>query len=318
MTKDHTRTSSLCHFQPYSRAQLPSTSISGLAETSTPFSIGGNSLFFLLDGVADVPREYSIGFSDSVPLPWVKPSDNRANFTNHPLPKKPFPKPLSSELLLSMDKTMKPAFDSIDCKILRDFVEKPTFTMEHILLQCRLQRGEFSWTSWKSETPTHVNKVWNKWVFTILFEECGDFLSRLVEAGGSEAIRTSTGRISRTLEDVVMLLQLPAFGNLDIIDFYVDPDLRKLARNLRCNLSDARRYAKELSKSRRVSKSHSRDKRSDTRRGSSKSKRVVDEDEIRSSKKKKCTVKYSYSNWSWYFFGDFMNGEFVPDQLMNA
>ncbi|MED6115649.1 hypothetical protein PIB30_092707, partial [Stylosanthes scabra] len=45
------------------------------------------------DGAADVPREYSIGFSNSVPLPWVKPSDNRAVFTNHPLPKNPFTEP---------------------------------------------------------------------------------------------------------------------------------------------------------------------------------------------------------------------------------
>ncbi|MED6214562.1 hypothetical protein PIB30_104140, partial [Stylosanthes scabra] len=40
----------------------------------------------------------------------------------------------------------------------------------------------------------------------------------------------------------------------------------------------------------RISKSHSRDKRSDARRGSSKSRGAVDEDETRSSKKKKCTV----------------------------
>ncbi|MED6149865.1 hypothetical protein PIB30_066697, partial [Stylosanthes scabra] len=54
--------------------------------------------------------------SDSIPLPWVKPSDNRATFTNPPLPKKPFPEPPSSRLLLSIDKTTKHAFDSVDCK----------------------------------------------------------------------------------------------------------------------------------------------------------------------------------------------------------
>ncbi|MED6219226.1 hypothetical protein PIB30_033838 [Stylosanthes scabra] len=232
-------------------------------------------------------------------------SDNRVVFTNPPLSKKPFPEPPSFGLLLSMDKTMKPGFDSIDCKVLGEFVEKPTLHMGHTLLQCRLRRGEFSWTSCKSEAPTQVNRVWNKWIFTILFEEGGDFLSRLEEAGVAEAIRTSA-------EDVVMLLQLPVFGNLDITNFYVDLDLRKLARDLRCNLSNAGRYAKELSKNRRVSKSHSRDKRSDARRGSSKSRGMVDEDETRSSKKKKCTVNYSYSNWSRYFFGDFLNGEFVP------
>ncbi|MED6173899.1 hypothetical protein PIB30_064036 [Stylosanthes scabra] len=277
------------------------------------------------DGMADVPREYSIGFFDSVPLPWVKPLDNRVIFTNPPLSKKPFPEAPSSGLILSMDKTMKPAFDSVDCNILGDFVEKSTFYMGHTLLRCRLQRGEFSWTSWKSEAPTQVNKVWNKWVFTTLFEECGDFLSRLEEGAllklftplqrwcsQTHTFVTLWGDFSRTLEDVVMLLQLPVFCNLDITNFYVDPDLRKLARDLQCSLSDAGRYAKELSKSRRVSKSHSRDKRSDARRGSSKNKEVVDEDETRSSKKKKCTVKYSFSNWSRYFFGDFLNGEFAP------
>ncbi|MED6149864.1 hypothetical protein PIB30_066696, partial [Stylosanthes scabra] len=105
---------------------------------------------------------------------------------------------------------------------------------------------------------------------------------------------------------------LPVFANLDLIDFCADSDLRKLAKHLRYSLSDASRHAKKLSKSRRISKSHSMDKRSDARRGSSKSKGLVDEDETRSSKKKKCTVKYSYSNWSRYFFGDFLNGEFVP------
>ncbi|MED6132603.1 hypothetical protein PIB30_020613 [Stylosanthes scabra] len=192
-----------------------------------------------------------------------------------------------------MDKTMKPAFDSADCKVLGDFVEKPTFHMGHTLLRYRLQRRKFPWTSWKSEAPTQVNKVWNKLVFTTLFEEGGDFLSRLEEAGVAKAIRTSAsnsryrhdmsllwqrwcsqtytfvtswGEFSPTLEDVAMLLQLPVFGNLDLTNLYVDLDLRKLARDLL----------------------------------------QLD------SKKKKCTIKYSYSNWSRYFFGNFLNGEFVP------
>ncbi|MED6169951.1 nuclear integrity protein 1 [Stylosanthes scabra] len=74
------------------------------------------------DGAADVSQEYSIGFADSVPLPWVKPSDNKAVFTNPPLPKKPFSEHPFSGLLLNMDKTMKPGFDSIDCKVLGEFV----------------------------------------------------------------------------------------------------------------------------------------------------------------------------------------------------
>ncbi|MED6128224.1 hypothetical protein PIB30_095539 [Stylosanthes scabra] len=176
------------------------------------------------DSNSDVPREYLIGFSDSIPLPWDKPSDNRATFTNLPLPKKPFPEPSSSGLLLSIDKTTKPVFDSVDCL----GVQSCLFLV----------------------------------IWILLF-------------------------------------------------FVADSDLRKLARYLRYNLSDAGRYAKELSKSRRISKSHSRDKRPDACRGSSKSKRVVDEDKTQSSKKNKCTVKYSYSNWPRYFFGDFFNGEFI-------
>ncbi|MED6178593.1 hypothetical protein PIB30_109103, partial [Stylosanthes scabra] len=92
------------------------------------------------DGAVDVPREYSIRFSDSVPLPWVKPSGNRAVFTDPSLPKKPFSEPPSSGLLLSVDKTMKRGFDSIDCKVLGEFVEKPTLHMGHTLLRCRLRR----------------------------------------------------------------------------------------------------------------------------------------------------------------------------------
>ncbi|MED6159332.1 hypothetical protein PIB30_041412 [Stylosanthes scabra] len=74
-----------------------------------------------------------------------------------------------------MDKTVKPGFDSIDPKVLGEFVEKPTLHIGHTLLRCRLRRGEFPWTSWKFEAPIQVNKVWNKWVFTILFEEGGNF-----------------------------------------------------------------------------------------------------------------------------------------------
>ncbi|MED6223353.1 hypothetical protein PIB30_073197 [Stylosanthes scabra] len=230
---------------------------------------------------------------------------SRATFTNPLLPKKPFPEPPSSGLLLSIDKTTKRAFDSVDYKVLGDFVEKPSFHLGHTLLRCRLKRGEFPWTSWKSKAPTQINKVWNKWIFTTLFEERGDFLCRLEQASVGEAICTSA-------EDVVMLLQLLVFGNLDLTDFCADSDLRKLARHLKYSLSDASRCANELSKSMRVLKSHSRDKRSDARRGSSKSKGVEDEDETQSSEKKKCTVKYSYSNWFRYFFWDFLNGEFVP------
>ncbi|MED6177519.1 hypothetical protein PIB30_098875, partial [Stylosanthes scabra] len=35
----------------------------------------------------------------------------------------------------------------------------------------------------------------------------------------------SWGEFSPTLEDVVMLLQLPVFGCLDLTDLYADPDL---------------------------------------------------------------------------------------------
>ncbi|KAL4345013.1 hypothetical protein AHAS_Ahas11G0235900 [Arachis hypogaea] len=34
------------------------------------------------------------------------------------------------------------------------------------------------------------------------------------------------------------------------------------------------------------------------------------------SKMKKVTIKYSNSNWSYYFFGDFLNGEFVPTPII--
>ncbi|MED6144525.1 hypothetical protein PIB30_016372 [Stylosanthes scabra] len=110
------------------------------------------------DGVADVPREYSIGFSDSVLLHWVKLSDNKAIFINHPIPKKPYLEPPSSGLLLSMDKTMKPDFNSEDCMVLDDFVEKHSFHLGHTLLQCRLKRDEFPWTSWKFEAPTQIKQ----------------------------------------------------------------------------------------------------------------------------------------------------------------
>ncbi|MED6159333.1 hypothetical protein PIB30_041412 [Stylosanthes scabra] len=58
-----------------------------------------------------------------------------------------------------MDKTVKPGFDSIDPKVLGEFVEKPTLHIGHTLLRCRLRRGEFPWTSWKFEAPIQVNKI---------------------------------------------------------------------------------------------------------------------------------------------------------------
>ncbi|KAL4327156.1 hypothetical protein AHAS_Ahas13G0071900 [Arachis hypogaea] len=288
--------------------------------------------------VDDVPQEYAIEFSESVPQPWVKPSDKRAIFVDPPMIKKPFLDPPSSGSLLGMDKTMTPGFDSLDCRVLGEFVEKPSYQVGPSLLRSRLKCQEFSWTSFKSEAATHVNKVWQKWVFTVLFEEDGDFVRRLKFAGVAEAIRTSAGlgvqrngydmsllwqrwcsqthtfltswgEFSPTLEDVVVLLQLPVFGSVDLTLFRPDSDMLKLARHLQTNLSDAGRYAKELSKSRHIKKSSSKDEHLKTR-GPSKGKEMVGDKQ--DSKKKKITVKYSYSNWSRYFFGDFLNGEFVP------
>ncbi|QHO10701.1 uncharacterized protein DS421_15g491910 [Arachis hypogaea] len=255
----------------------------------------------------DVPEEYAMGFSESIPQPWVKPSNKRATFVDPPLMKKPFLDPPSSGLLLGMDKTMKPAFDSSDCRVLGEFVEKPSYQVGPTLLCSRLKRQEFPWTSFKSEAATHINKVWQKWVFTILFEEGGSFVRRLESAGVAEAIRTSA--------DVVVLLQLPVFGSVDLTLLHPDSDLLKLARHLQMSLSDAGRYAKELSKSRQAKKSSSKDEHPKTRR-SSRGKEVVGDKQ--DSKKKKITVKYSYSNWSRYFFGDFLNGEFVPAPAVSS
>ncbi|XP_072068086.1 uncharacterized protein [Arachis hypogaea] len=258
--------------------------------------------------------------------------------------KKPFLDPPSSGLLLGMDKTMKPAFDSSDCRVLGEFVEKPSYQVGPTLLCSRLKRQEFPWTSFKSEAATHINKVWQKWVFTVLFEEGGSFVRRLESAGVAEAIRTSAGlgvqrngsdmsllwqrwcsqthtfltswgEFSPTLEDVVVLLQLPVFGSVDLTLLHPDSDLLKLARHLQMSLSDAGRYAKELSKSRQAKKSSSKDEHPKTRQSSRGEEVVGDKQD---SKKKKITVKYSYSNWSRYFFGDFLNGEFVPAPAVSS
>ncbi|QHN85616.1 uncharacterized protein DS421_16g538910 [Arachis hypogaea] len=255
----------------------------------------------------DVPEEYAMGFSESIPQPWVKPSNKRATFVDPPLMKKPFLDPPSSGLLLGMDKTMKPAFDSSNCRVLGEFVEKPSYQVGPTLLCSRLKRQEFPWTSFKSEAATHIDKVWQKWVFTVLFEEGGSFVRRLESAGVAEAIRTSA--------DVVVLLQLPVFGSVDLTLLHPDSDLLKLARHLQMSLSDAGRYAKELSKSRQAKKSSSKDEHPKTCR-SSRGKEVVSDKQ--DSKKKKITVKYSYSNWSRYFFGDFLNGEFVPAPAISS
>ncbi|KAL4300326.1 hypothetical protein AHAS_Ahas17G0189700 [Arachis hypogaea] len=138
----------------------------------------------------DVFQEYVIRFSESIPQPWVKPSDNRATFLDPPLIKRPFLDPPSSGSLLGMDKTMKPDFDSSYCRVLGEFVEKPSYQVGPAILRSRLKRQEFLWTI---EAATHVNKVWQKWVITVLFEEGGNFVRRLKFTGVVEAIRTSTG-----------------------------------------------------------------------------------------------------------------------------
>ncbi|KAL4390120.1 hypothetical protein AHAS_Ahas03G0113300 [Arachis hypogaea] len=132
-----------------------------------------------VDGMDDVSQEYAIGFSESIPQPWVKPSNKRATFVDPPLMKKPFLDPPSSGSLLGMDKTMKPGFDSSDCRVLGEFVEKPSYQVGLALLRSRLKCQEFPWMSFKSDAATHVNKVWQKWVFTVLFEEGGSFVRRL-------------------------------------------------------------------------------------------------------------------------------------------
>ncbi|QHN96083.1 uncharacterized protein DS421_18g615310 [Arachis hypogaea] len=260
-----------------------------------------------VDDMGDVPQEYAIRFSESIPQPWVKPSDNRTIFVNPPLIKKPFLDPPSFGSLLGMDKTMKPGFDSLDCRVLGEFVEKLSYQVGLALLRSRLKRQEFSWTSFKSEAATHVNK------------EGGSFMRRLKFAGVAEAIRTSADLgVQRNGYDMSLLWQrwcsqtytfLTSWGDVDLTLLRPDSDLLKLARHLQMSLSDAGQYAKELSTSRRVKKSSSKDKHPKTRR-SSKEKEVVGNKQ--DFKKKKITVKYSYSNWSCYFFGDFLNGEFVP------
>ncbi|KAL4293477.1 hypothetical protein AHAS_Ahas18G0132000 [Arachis hypogaea] len=290
-----------------------------------------------VDDMGDVPQEYAIRFSESIPQPWVKPSDNRTIFVNPPLIKKPFLDPPSFGSLLGMDKTMKPGFDSLDCRVLGEFVEKLSYQVGLALLRSRLKRQEFSWTSFKSEAATHVNKVgcslpsiiiidsYHFFTLLLYIEEAliDFFLADLgVQRNGYDmsllwqrwcsqtyTFLTSWGEFSPTLKDVVVLLQLPVFGSVDLTLLRPDSDLLKLARHLQMSLSDAGQYAKELSTSRRVKKSSSKDKHPKTRR-SSKEKEVVGNKQ--DFKKKKITVKYSYSNWSCYFFGDFLNGEFVP------
>ncbi|KAL4396666.1 hypothetical protein AHAS_Ahas01G0114700 [Arachis hypogaea] len=127
-----------------------------------------------------------------------------------------------------MDKTMISGFDSLDCRVLGEFVEKPSYQVGPTLLYSRLKHQEFLWTSFKSEVATHVNKVWQKWLFTVLFEEGGSFVMRLKFAGVVEAIRTSA--------DVVVFFQLSVFGSVDLTLLRPDPDLFKLVRHLQMSL----------------------------------------------------------------------------------
>ncbi|QHO08837.1 uncharacterized protein DS421_14g476170 [Arachis hypogaea] len=260
---------------------MPRVKLAEIADSDPEDSSNSLDTDSSVDDMDDVPQEYAIEFSESVPQSWVKPSDKRAIFVDPPPIKKPFLDPPSSSSLLGMDKTMKPSFDSSDCRVLGEFVEKPSYQVGPAVLRSRLKRQEFPWTSFKSEAATHVNKVWQKWVFTVLFEEGGNFVRRLKLAGVTEAIRTSAGlgvqrngynmsllwqrwcsqthtfltswgEFSPTLKDVVVLLQLPVFGSVDLTLLCPDSNLLKLARRLQMSLSDAGRYAKELSKSRRA------------------------------------------------------------------
>ncbi|KAL4275586.1 hypothetical protein AHAS_Ahas20G0122000 [Arachis hypogaea] len=245
-----------------------------------------------MNDMDDVPEEYAMGFSESIPQPWVKPSNKRVTFVDPPLMKKPFLDPPSSGLLLGMDKTMKPAFDSSDCRVLGEFVEKPSYQVGPTLLCSRLKRQEFPWTSFKFEAATHINKVWQKWVFTVLFEEGGSFVRRLESAGVAEAIRTSAGLgVQRNGSDMSLLWQRW------------------------CSQTHTFLTSWGLSKSRQAKKFSSKDEHPKTRRSSRGKEMISDKQD---SKKKKITVKYSYSNWSRYFFGDFLNGEFVPAPVVSS
>ncbi|QHN82026.1 uncharacterized protein DS421_20g692090 [Arachis hypogaea] len=296
---------------------MPRVRLAAIVDSDPEHSSNSLDTDSSVDDMDDVPQEYAIEFSEFIPQPWVKPSDKSAIFVDPPLIKKPFFDPPSSGSLLGMDKTMKLGFDSSDCRVLGKFVEKPSYQVGPALLYSRLKRQEFPWTSFKSEAATHVNKVWQKWVFTVLFEKDGDFVRRLKSlvllrlsthlqrwCSQIHTFLTSWGEFSPTLEDVVILLQLPVFGSVDLTLLRLDSDMLKLVRHLQMSLSDAGRYAKELSKSKRVKKSSSKDEHPKTC-GSSKEKEVVGDK--KDSKKKKITVKYSYSNWSRYFFGDFLN-----------
>ncbi|KAL4381835.1 hypothetical protein AHAS_Ahas04G0173200 [Arachis hypogaea] len=247
-------------------------------------SLGTDSSVNDMDNVL---QEYAIGFSESIPQPWVKPSDKRTTFVDPPLMKKPFLDPPSSGLLLGMGKTMKSGFDSSDCRVLGEFVEKPSYQVGPAILCSRLKHQEFSWTSFKSEAATHMNKVWQKWVFTVLFEEGGNFVRRLELASVAEAIRTSA--------DIVVFLQLPVFGSMDLTVLRPDSEMLKLARHLQMSLSDVGRYAKELSMSRRVKKFSSKDKHPKTRESSNGKEVVGDRQDRKKKKRRTFTIGSSVS-----------------------
>ncbi|KAL4306246.1 hypothetical protein AHAS_Ahas16G0159100 [Arachis hypogaea] len=208
---------------------------------------------------------------------------------------------------------MKPDFDSSDCRVLSEFVEKPSYQVGPALLRSPLKCQEFLWTSFKSEAATHVNKIGCSLPAIIIIDSHHFFTLLLyIEEGLIDFFLA--------VLDVVVLLQLPGFSCVDLTLLRPNSDLLKLARHLQISLSDSGRYAKELSKSRRVKKFSSKDKHPKTC-GSSMEKEVVGEKQ--DSKRKNITVNYFYSNWSCYLFGDYLNGEFVaalvvPSDLREA
>ncbi|KAL4343592.1 hypothetical protein AHAS_Ahas11G0093800 [Arachis hypogaea] len=69
---------------------MPHVRLAAIVDSDPEHSSNSLDTGSSMDDMDDVPQEYAIEFSESIPQPWVKPSYKRAIFVDPPLIKKPF------------------------------------------------------------------------------------------------------------------------------------------------------------------------------------------------------------------------------------
>ena len=208
-------------------------------------------------------------------------ADPKRQWAKNPsYPVRDFPAPPPSGILFSDVGMTKDLVPRAEQRIRYPLSEKPTFFLAYSLFRSRLLRQEFPWVPINFPVPILVNKTWGSWVDHVFTKDL-PFVEVLKRVGVADAIWaskklavqrrpedatvwtqrwssmtytfvTAWGEFSPTLEDVVVLLKLPVFGELDLASYTSERHIVDMAKALRQSTVDVANYSRRLFTARRA------------------------------------------------------------------